>query len=190
MAKIYLKGHGKPITVSRMTAVRINEKWLDDNILPQEYIIHPDFSTEKGNIKAIIIADEDDDKSDKGLAVAKDNDEYYEKLNREYNDYIRRRCDMPIEEKINDVRLYSMIYRATTNQAPTSEFLQEVRDRQRTFFMKYPRHPYASINVSDILPKTLCDTETIQGMIPSMTIRRVYHIIREANNTARFMNKL
>lgn len=190
MAKIYLRGHAKPITIARATAIKISKQMEDDNILPQEYIAHPDFYTEKGNIKAVVINDEEDNVQEQAESRKNDNSEYYDRIDREHRECVLYLCDRSLSAKINDTRVYDLIWRACTGVEPTQEFREKIIERQREFFTKHPTYPYAPVNISDLIPNKSVDGWTVRGIMPNAMSKIAYNIMREALNTARFLKKI
>lgn len=185
MAKIYLTGQQKPITVSRAIGEQVAEFKADPTVLNNEVFRSKDFIAEKREIKSVVINDVDDNYSEIKDARKQENDEYYALISKEYDDMIRVRCNLPVSVKSQDTRIMELVYQSFTGKHMDQSFKDEVIKRQLAYFQKNPRHPYASINVGDIILVEKREEDSIAEIMPKVMLKKAMDIMSEALQTAK-----
>lgn len=182
MAKINLGG-GKQITVSKELARRVANFKADPDILPNEIFQCDDFMAEKRDIKSVIVNDYEDNAQEKSADKKDSNDEYYKQIQKDHDEEIRRRCAMRPDEKAKDTRLAEL----ACFQPITQEFREKIIAKQREYFAKHPKHPYAAINFSELLQEEKGKDYSIQSMLPAFTLKKVEEIMGEGMRTANYL---
>jgi len=185
MAKIYIVGHKNPVTVSKSVAKKVAEIKANPEIMPGHVIDLPEMVIEKREIKSVIIEDSDDNATDSLGERMKENDTYYAMVRIEYEGSIKQRCLAQWNDKAKSTSLWEMVYTGCTGEFPPEQFVIEVMRRQAEYFKVYPRHPYAAINVSDLIPKHSFGEDSIARVMPGASVRKAYAIISEALETAK-----
>ena len=190
MAKLYLKGIRTPITVTTSQAINIGKAYEDDSVSDKLKMNVNGTRFLKEDIKNIIENDIDDTRAEVSDNKRTENDSYYADVSKDYNKYILRLCDKPIEEKANDTKLYQLAWSGFTLSPITQEFLDEVKLRQKAFYEVNPKYPYASINISDLLPRKREEEDSINELMPSYISKRILLIVDEAFRTAKALHKI
>ena len=190
MSKLYLRGVNKPLTISTSQA-RTLTRWNDDETVGLKTKSKIDGSSfAKEDIKYIIENDVEDIHEEVLDSKRNENQEYYEEENRKYNQCISRLCDRKLEDKINDTKIYELAWSSSTTNPITEEFKNEIKKRQQTYFELYPKHPYAALNIFDLLPQEKKDEDSVREIIFGLAVRKINAIISESFTTARFMHKM
>lgn len=190
MSKLYLRGVNKPITISTSQA-RILTKWNDDETVGQKTKSKiGGVSFVKEDIKYIIENDAEDSHEEVLDTKRNENQEFYEEENRKYNQHISNLCDRKLEDKINDTKIYELAWASSTTNPTTEEFRNEIKKRQRAYFELHPKHPYAALNIFDLLPQEKKDEDSVREIIFSLAVRKINAIISESFRTAKFMHKM
>jgi len=185
MAKIYLKGIQKPITVPRSLAKQVDDFWSDSSILPNERFKHHSFNIEKREIKSIIHEDFEDNTSESNDVKKEENEKFYREENEKYEKNIEILCNKSVTEKANNTKIASLLYETFTGNKPTAEFIQSVIKHQTEYFQKNPRHPYAKINYGKLLSEPqLCDSLTLKSSGPKVILSKMYEVIITGIQTA------
>lgn len=190
MAKLYLKGINKPITISLSQAINIGKVYDDDSTSGKLKMNIGGTRFLKEDIRNIIENDFEDNAAEKSDNTKNENEKYYSDEFAKYNNKISALCDKDVEEKSKDIKLYSLAWSCFTLEPMTNEFVNEVVKRQRDFFLKYPKYPYASINILDILPIEKNKEDSIREVAPKFITTKLGQIISEAFNTAKYLKKI
>lgn len=189
MAKIYLTGQQKPITVSKKVGQQVATFKTDPSILPNELFQSEDFVAEKREIKSVIVNDYEDNSSERNDEVKEANDAHYANLNKDYEKHIEARCFMPIQKKAQDTRAIELVYESFTGEKAPQSFKDEVVKRQSEYYTKYPKHPYAGINFQDIMPSPRKSPEAhLAEVMPSYVLGKAMKIMAEGLSTAKKMH--
>jgi hypothetical protein len=190
MAKLYLKGINKPITISLFQAKNIGKVYDDESVNGKLKMNVDGVRFSKEDIRNIIENDFEDNSAERSDTAKNENDSYYSEEFNKYNNKISTLCDRNIEDKIKDIKLYSLAWSCFTLKPMTEDFINEVIKRQRDFFSKYPKHPYASINILDLLPTEKSREDSIEEIAPKFITTKLAQIISESFNTAKFLRKI
>lgn len=192
MAKLFLKGISKPFTIEKGTAININRMIEDSNIHTTQSFNKNGIRFTKADIRYIVEDDYEDDSQARSDTRKNENDNYYSNVITEFNAHVRILCNRRIEEKVNDTKLYELVYLAFTgNMEAPEEFINQVKERQRIYFAEHPNYPYAMINLKDLLPRQKASHKdgvvSIAEIMPSFWLRKTEGIIGEAMSAARYM---
>lgn len=190
MSKLYLKGIKNPITITTSQAINIGKAYDDDKISDKFKMNVDGTRFLKEDIKNIIENDIDDSKSEISDSRKIENDSYYTEENKKYNHHILSLCKKSPELKSQDTKLYELAWKGFTSKPITQEFLDEVKKRQATFYDKYPHHPYASINIKDLLPNEKNVEDSLSEVMPHFISRKINGIVSEAFNSARYLKQI
>ncbi len=190
MAKLYIRGILKPVTITKEQAVNLAIIDDDDKISPTDKFTLNGTRFSKKDIKNIIEDDAEDNSQESANKRKEENSKYYEDVSKEYNMHIVMLCNRSPDSKAEDTRLYELAWSAYTKKPITQEFLQEVRKRQHAFFVAHPHHPYASVNISDLLPREKFGQDSLTEVMPSYITTKIQNIISEAFNTAKHLHKI
>jgi hypothetical protein len=190
MSKLYLKGVQKPITITTSQARNLNLLYENSLISPKKSINLDGLRFNKEDIKYIIENDVEDNMSERSDAKKVENDGYYNDVNTAFTKEVARLCDLSVEEKSNDTRLYQLAWAGFSMSPVAPEFLEEVKTRQRTFFEAHPTYPYASISVVDLLPKEKSEQDSVREFSPAFVSSKINSIVAEAYRTAKFIGKI
>lgn len=190
MSKLFLRGVSKPITISTAQAVNLGAWYDDPNVNAKAKSSIGGVRFLKEDIKYIIENDSEDNAAEVSDSRKSENDSYYTEVTRNYSAEISRLCERPLEDKINDIRVYELVWTGFTLEPMTREFVVEVQNRQRKFYEQNPKHPYASINIQDLLPKDKTLENHVREVMPSYISNKVMRIIGEAYSTARLLRKI
>lgn len=182
MAKVNLGG-GKQITVSKELARRVANFKANPDILPNELFQCDDFMAEKRDIKSVIVNDHEDNSQESSAERKDNNAEYYQQIQKDHESEIRRRCAMRPEDKARDTRLAEL----ACFQPVTQEFRERIIAKQRDYFAKHPKHPYAAINFSELLTSSKGKDYTIQSIMPYFALKKVEDIMGEGLRTANYL---
>ena len=186
MSKLYIRGINKPIIITLSQAKNIGKVYDDESVSPKTKLNIEGTRFLKEDIKNIIENDVEDTRAELSDNKRTENDKYYEDVSKEYTRMIIELCNKSVESKANDTRLYELAWSGFTLSPVTQEFLQEVKKRQRAFYEKHPKYPYASINVVDLLPKEKAPKDSIREIMPSYISKKILAMIDEAYRTARY----
>lgn len=190
MAKLYLRGVSKPLTIKKSTAESIGIIYDDATVSGKDSFTFEGIRFRKEDIKHIIENDPEDNQAESSDSKKIANEAYYEEENAKYNKHIASLCDKPVAIKSNDTRLYELVWGAFTSSPVTPFFLDEVKKRQEEFFSTQPKHPYASINILDLLPREKHPEYSIKDLLPSYMSKKVQNIINESFRTAKYLGKI
>jgi hypothetical protein len=183
MAKLYLKGVNKPITISKTTAMTINLIIDNENIPRDRQFNHDGVRFMKADIRYVIENDFEDDKVVVDDSRKQENDAYYTKLSQEHSDYICKRCFMTVEEKAKDTTFFETIYFGVAGKKPDEYVKSLIIEKQRAYFTGNPRHPFAKINffkLIDNLPSSKKENFDFRYNIASGAIRIAEKVIQTA----------
>lgn len=100
MAKIYIRGHQNPQTVSVKIAKEVDEIKKDTTIGNDYYISLDGFSCDKGDIKSVVIFDADDDKSERNSEKQNNNGERIMQYQKDFVDDIMSYANGTLEKKL------------------------------------------------------------------------------------------
>lgn len=190
MAKLYLKGIRTPITITTSQAINIGKAYDDDSVSDKFKMNVNGTRFLKEDIKNIIENDIEDNQAENQDAKRLENDNYYADVAKKYTKMISNLCEEAVEVKTNDTRLYELAWNGFTLSPITQEFLDEVKLRQRKFYEQYPNHPYASINIADLLPRKRHEEDSIQELSPNFISKKIMRIVDEAYKTAKYIGKI
>lgn len=185
MATIILKGTQKEIECTVVQAESIN-KLKEQRADPKTMLNISGVSVELGDIR-YAITDRAFDKELIAEEKQSENDEHYERVVREYNNFIEKRCYLPVEEKSKDVKLFETLYFGVKNKKLTEEQKEYVSKMQREYFEKNPRHPYAKVNYFKLLkdlPVAKDDWNDMPYHVGSFSLRLIRNVLEEAFKTA------
>lgn len=190
MSKLYLKGINNPLTIKVSQAVNIG-KMMDDETIPGSKKLEINGTRfTKDDVRYVVENDTDDLKAENSETKKQENDSYYTDVFSEYNKHIKSLCDRSVSEKINDIKVYEIVWYGFTLKPITVDFIEGVKKRQAIFYENNPNHPYASINILDLLPKETSLEYSVHEEMPRFISSKVNRIIGEAYTTARFMHKI
>ncbi len=190
MAKLYLRGILKPVTLSKQQAQNLAIIDDDDKYRPDYKMTLNGTRFAKKDIKNIIEDDAEDNNQENKDKQKEENAKYYAQVNDVYNTHIVMLCNKSPDNKAEDTRLYELAWSTYTTKPITQEFLQEVKRRQMAFFLAHPRHPYAAINIGDLLPREKSQKDSLAEVMPSYVTTKIQNIISEAFNTAKQLHKI
>lgn len=188
MAKIVLRGHQNAITVERDVAERFMKAKQDKAILDNQPLMIGEMLVTKGDIKSIILNDAEDTKSEKNDEKMAENARHREEVEQEHVRYIKTRCAMAVGQKSSDTNLAQLAWTAYTGdkKAP-QEFLQGVIELQTKYYTNNPRHPFARVNFSHLLPKLIGNSHDmhISSVMPGVIANLIVDIISQGFSTAK-----
>lgn len=185
MATIILKGTQKEIECTVVQAESIN-KLKEQRADPKTMLNISGVSVELGDIRYAMT----DRAFDKDLIAEEkqsENDEHYNRVVKEYNSFIEKRCYLSVEEKSKDVKLFETLYFGVKNKKLTEEQKECVSKMQREYFEKNPRHPYAKVNYFKLLkdlPVAKDDWNDMPYHVGSFSLRLIRNVLEEAFKTA------
>lgn len=189
MAKLYLKRIMKPLTIQKSTAVTINKILDDDSIDKFIQFNFQGIRFCKDDVKHVI----EDDAEDDGQTIAderkQENEEYYNKANIDFKQNIQRLCKRSIDDKANDVKLFTLVYHSISGFNPDQETIDKVIEVQREYFTKNPSHPYARINMFQFIknfPQTKEGYSDMKVGVATFGIRFFDRILSEAFREAHY----
>lgn len=190
MAKLYLRGILKPVTISKQQAQNLVIIDDDSKISGETKYTLNGTRFAKKDIKNIIEDDVEDNNEESAAKRKEENAKHYEQMNSEYVRQIAILCDKSADVKAKDTRVYELVWGCFTSKPVTQDFLAEVVKRQEVFYSTHPKHPYASINVYDLIPRDKFPEYSLNEVMPNFISTKVLHIISEAFNTAKAIHKI
>lgn len=123
MAKIYIRGHMTPQTVSIQIAKKVDEIKKDISLDNNYYISFEGFSCDKGDVKSVVIYDADDDKSDRNKEKQNDNGENLRKYQKDFEDEINLYLKGNLEKKLQfNLKVAKMYCFAITGKDDVEEY--------------------------------------------------------------------
>jgi len=185
MATIILKGTQKEIECTVVQAESIN-KLKEQRADPKTMLNISGVSVELGDIR-YAMTDRAFDKELIAEEKQSENDEHYNRVVKEYNNFIEKRCYLSVEEKSKDVKLFETLYFGVKNKKLTEEQKEYVSKMQREYFEKNPRHPYAKVNYFKLLkdlPVAKDDWNDMPYHVGSFSLRLIRNVLEEAFKTA------
>lgn len=110
MAKIYIRGHQHPQTVSVQIAKKVDEIKKDTMLDNNYYISFDGFSCDKGDVKSVVIYDADDDKASRSEIKKDDNGEtiakYQEDFIKEIKSYASGSLELKLQFNLKVAKMY------------------------------------------------------------------------------------
>lgn len=100
MAKIYIRGHMTPQTVSVNVAKQIDEIKKDTMLDNNYYISLEGFSCDKGDVKSVVIYDTEDDKANRNNEKQDENGERLKKYNDDFVAEVLSYANGNLEKKL------------------------------------------------------------------------------------------
>lgn len=123
MAKIYIRGHMTPQTVSVQVAKQIDEIKKDTTLDNNYYISLEGFSCDKGDIKSVVIYDTEDDKANRNNEKQDENGERLKKYNDDFAKEILSYANGNLENKLQfNLKVAKMYCFATTGTDNIEEY--------------------------------------------------------------------
>ena len=128
MAKIYIRGHQVPQTVDVKTAKMVDEIKNDKTKDDKYYIRLDGFSCDKGDVKSVVIFDNDDDKSQRNSEKQDENGERLRKYQKDFEDEIRSYVQGNLEKKLQfNLKIAKMYCFAITGKEEIEEYKLELK---------------------------------------------------------------
>lgn len=171
MAKIYIRGHVTPQTVTVQVAKQVDAIKADKNIENNYYIQLEGFSCDKGDIKSVVVYDTEDDKAQGNSEKQNDNGERLMKYNNDFINEIKSYANGNLEKKLQfNLKVAKMYCFALTGKE-----IDEYKPELKTLFVEELKTEKLVVN-----PTKYLKLFKVQEMTRSNDLTKVDYLIRKA----------
>lgn len=171
MAKIYIRGHVTPQTVSIKAAKEVDVIKADKSIDNNYYIQLEGFSCDKGDVKSVVIHDVEDDKAQGNNQKQNDNGEKIAKYNQDFITEIKSYANGNLEKKLQfNLKVAKMYCLALTGKD-----IEEYKSELKTIFLNELKTEKLVVN-----PTKYLKIFKIEEVVGNNDLTRIDYIIRKA----------
>lgn len=171
MAKIYIRGHQHPQTVSIKVAKEVDEIKGDTTKDNNYYIRLDGFSCDKGDVKSVVIYDTDDGKSERSNEKQNENGEKISRYQKEFvdevNSYLRGNLEKKLQFNLRVAKFYCF--------SLTGKDVEEYKPQLKTIFIEELKKEKLIVN-----PTKYLKLFKIEEMESNDGLTKVDYLVRKA----------
>lgn len=170
MAKIYIRGHQHPQTVSAQIARKVDDIKKDESIENGYYISLDGFSCDKGDVRSVVIFDVDDDRSSSRENKMDENGEKIAKYNRDFVSEVLSYANGNLEKKLKFNLEVAKMY----CYAITGKDIEEYKPSLKPIFIEELKTQRLIVNPTKYIK--LFNVEELEG---SSGLTKINYLVRK-----------